>query len=66
VHRASASGARRVRFFILVLSFQLLDRGVIRAVFLDRRAHFREESAQTKDQTMKETIGLEKRTKEIR
>jgi hypothetical protein len=36
--------ARRVRLFILLLSFQLQDRGVIRVVFLGRRAHPREEN----------------------
>jgi hypothetical protein len=48
---------------LILLSFQLLDRGVIRAAFLDRRTYPREESAQAKEQTMKEAIGLEKRAK---
>jgi hypothetical protein len=51
--------ARRARFFILLLSFQLQDRGVNRV----RRAHPREERTQTKEQTMKKIIGLDKGAK---
>jgi hypothetical protein len=60
VYRPSASGARRVRLLILLLSLELLDRGVMRVVFLDTKARPREESTQTKEQTMKETIDMEK------